>query len=525
MTSLFKLLLAAAFLNAFSWIILIPIWQYPDEQAHFAQVQDLAELDQVPARGNNTSYEIAFSEEILGTQRDGLGNNKFTYHPEYKIDYSDSFDGPRESEIVNLPKSARTQLVKSEATKNPPLYYVLGSLAYKLFNGGSLFTRVFAVRALSIIFFLLTVILSYEIGKLIFEKNKILSLALPTLVVFKPMFVFSSTGVLPDTLTNLLFTLVLFLSLKILTGGLQTPTILSVTITIALGVLTRQQFLISVPVVLLAICYQIFKKGSNRGKSILSILIILILIYLAAARGTALPLISNLRIPEQSSLNFKIIFQPSFISYLSSFIRQSIAQTLPWYWGVYKWLSLTVPHVNYQLINRLITVAIFGILVKLGKSFLTRKVTQSDIVLLFLISSSAIYIIIFVIWDYFFYSSHGFSFGFQGRYFFPMVAFHLAILLTGLWQVLEIIFKKFAKYGLLLILFLMILFNDVSLSYVAVSYYDTSSVDIFIKQSSQYKPVIFKGNIIPLILLLGAVSQLIFVLNFRRFVFKQTTKS
>src|SRR3989344_6105734 len=239
MSSILKLLLIAAFLNGLSWIILIPVWQYPDEQAHFAQIQDVAELGKRPADKLNASLEVALSEEILGTQRDGLGNNKFTYHPEYKIDYSDSFDGPRESEIVNLPKSARTQLVKNEATKNPPLYYFLVSLTYKLFDGGNLFTRVFAVRALSIIFFLLTVILSYEIVKLIFEKNKILSLALPTLVAFKPMFVFSSSGVLPDSLTNLLFTLVLFLSLKILTGGLQTPTILSVTITIALGVLTR----------------------------------------------------------------------------------------------------------------------------------------------------------------------------------------------------------------------------------------------------------------------------------------------
>src|SRR3989338_9991993 len=142
MLSLLKLLLVAAFLNALSWIILIPIWQYPDEQAHFAQVQDFAELGQVPISGNNTSHEIDLSENILGTQRDGFGINKFTYHPEYRLDYSTGPYGPYEKEITSLPKSARSQLVKNEATLNPPLYYNLSALVYKITSWGDLFTRV-----------------------------------------------------------------------------------------------------------------------------------------------------------------------------------------------------------------------------------------------------------------------------------------------------------------------------------------------------------------------------------------------
>ena len=91
-----RLLFVAVFLNALSWIILIPIWQYPDEQAHFAQVQDIAEIGQSPVNKFDTSHEIALSEEILGTDRDSAGNNKFTYHPEYKIDYSGNYYGPFE---------------------------------------------------------------------------------------------------------------------------------------------------------------------------------------------------------------------------------------------------------------------------------------------------------------------------------------------------------------------------------------------------------------------------------------------
>ena len=107
MLSLLKLLLVAAFLNALSWIILIPIWQYPDEQAHFAQVQDLAELGKVPTGVPDTSYEIALSEKILGTERDNLGNNKYTYHPEYKPDYSTNLYGPQEEEITSYERKTQ----------------------------------------------------------------------------------------------------------------------------------------------------------------------------------------------------------------------------------------------------------------------------------------------------------------------------------------------------------------------------------------------------------------------------------
>jgi len=151
---LVRLLIVTAFFNALSWIILIPVWQYPDEQAHFAQVQDVAEIGKVPPASLDTSYEIALSEEILGTSRDGFGNNKYTYHPEYKIEYSSNLNGPHEATIVNLPRSARYGLVKSESTRNPPLYYFLSSIVYKIFTNANLFSRIYAVRFVSVIFYL-----------------------------------------------------------------------------------------------------------------------------------------------------------------------------------------------------------------------------------------------------------------------------------------------------------------------------------------------------------------------------------
>jgi len=88
----------------------------------------------------------------------------------------------------------------------------------------------------------------------------------------------------------------------------------------------------------------------------------------------------------------------------------------------------------------------------------------------------------------------------------------------GLFQIFEVIFKRYAKLATLMIVFLMIIFNDVSLAHVSSSYYDTSSFTTFVNQASQYKPVLFKGNIILAILLSTFILQSLFLLNLAKYI-------
>jgi len=518
-----KLLLAAAFLNALSWTVLIPVWQYPDEQAHFAQVQGIAETGSTLKSYPNTSYEVALSEQILETERDGFGNNKFTYHPQYHLQYSQNYLGPRENEIVNLPSSARKSLTKFEATVNPPVYYYSASVVYKIFSFSNLFSRVFAIRIFSLTLFILTVFFSYRIGKLIFPRQRILPITLTALVAFKPMLIFSSTGILPDPLTNLLFTLILLIFLKILKSGFKFPLLVILAAVVILGIFTRQQFLISIPIVLIPIIYQLGKNLKFTKKSLtFQIISISTLIFLGLIFEKVLT--RYLSLPEIGFPDLKLLTDPSFKQYFVWTIRHSISEVLPWYLGVYKWLSLTVPHINYQIINRLILLSMFGLLIRLVLMVKNKKVSNSDLVLTFLITASLIYFLTFTIGDYYFNRLFGYSFGIQGRYFFPLVVFHLAILLIGLWQFLELFTKRYAKYGLVIIVLLMITFNNISLATVASSYYETTSIDTFINQVSQYKPIIFKGRIILLILFSALISQAIFLYNFLKITAKTNVR-
>ncbi len=511
MKKLTKILFIAAFLNALSWIVLIPLWQYPDEQAHFAQVQNISELGKNPKIGPDTSYEIAYSEKILQTERDGLGNNKYTYHPEYKLPLSTQ----QEILIKDLPKSSRRELVKIEATKNPPLYYFLASIPYRLTSQGDLFARVYAVRFLSIILFILLIVVAYRIANELFGKNSTVILALISLIAFKPMLVFSSTGILPDPLTNLFFATVLLISLKVVKKGLSTLKLVLFTIVVILGILTRQQFLLSVPIFAYAIFINLV--SNKKFKEVIFIvgffiLFFVFLIYYPSA------------IPEIGAVDYSILTPKSFIDYFTWNIKHSVAETLPWYWGVYKWLSLTPPAINYQVINRLILLSVVGIAVRVLLVIKNRKFEQMDLFLVFLVGSSIIYFLSFVIGDYLFENLYGYSFGIQGRYYFPLVIAHIALILIGVKSILKYVFKSFLKYVFFILILFMIIFNDISLLHVSTSYYSTASLSEFIIHASQFKPVIFKGYMMLLILGLALLTQAFYLVSLFRYIYKENVK-
>lgn len=497
-----KLLIFAAFISGLSWIILVPVWQYSDEQAHFSQMQNIAELGQSKPQGDSTSQEIATLEQILGTDRQD-GNNKYTYHPEYHIEYSKSTLGLQEATIFQLPFSARTNLVKDESTANPPLYYFLGSLFYRAVYQLDLFTRIYSARFFSLLLFTALVAVTYKSAQIIFEKNRFLVFTLTALVAYKPMLTFASTGVLPDPLTNLLFSIVLYTSLLVIKNGAQRKYLLLITIAVIAGLFTRQQFLLSTPIIFIALLYDVVKRKKNVKMYIFAIAL-LIAGIIGSNHVSNIPVLNSLHIPEFLVFEFGKFLKPDLFTYLAEAMKKSYAETWPWYWGVYKWLSFTPPHITYEVINRVVLIAIAGVLLKILQAFRKRKFDQQFFIFAFLIVSSAIYFSAFILWDFFFREHKGYTFGFQGRYFFPLVIFQMAIILTGVWEVALWFFKKYAPFALVFLVLAMMVFNNISLYSLAATYYSFESIGTFVAQASQYKPLFFKDKTI-IFLLSGAL--------------------
>ena len=93
----------------------------------------------------------------------------------------------------------------------------------------------------------------------------------------------------------------------------------------------------------------------------------------------------------------------------------------------------------------------------------------------------------------------------------------------GFWQLFKIFLKNYAKLGLVTLVFIMIVFNDLSLFHVAGSYYDTSNLNIFITQASQYKPLFVKGNTILFALTLNIGFQLLLIFYLIKNAIRQTS--
>lgn len=514
MKSFLSVILIGIFLNGLCWQLVIPVWGYPDEQAHFAQIQDFVQSGRayVIPNGNNTSREIALSEKIMLTERDSLGNNYYTYNPQNKIPYIGGTNGLGEQAIKDTTITDRTTYVKKEATVNPPFYYKLAAGFYALTQGKDLFYRVFAVRFFSLILLVATAYVAYKSGILIFA-DRLKAYLLVVLVGYMPMFVYATTGIFPDPLTNLLMSLVIYLNLHILFKGIGFFKVVLLILVILAGVFTRQQFLIALPISFAAVFLR-YVNSTRKLALVFGVFIVFgSLVILTTLYGGNTPFIRNIMVPDTQIFDFKNVSPAGFAGYLADFVKTSYRQTFPWYWGVYKWLSLTLPNYLYVAAKLLLIFSAIGVVWRYVDVVKNKRYNRTDRSLTYLLCASGIYIALFVVWNYFFQLHNGYDFGVQGRYFFPTIVAHMAVILIGCLTLAEKIHKKLLPLGVITLMAIFFLLNMFSLFYVASSYYLTNDLGTFLNHLSYFKPDILKGQI-NLIVITGslAVQVLIFAL-------------
>lgn len=511
-----KILLIVFLIKEILLSAIVPIWHTPDEQAHFAQVAYLAELNSFPEGKPDLNKEILESEKLLGTERDRFGVNKFTYHPEYKIEYTNTLDGKYENQIKSLPISYRKEMVKYEAANYPPLYYWLAAVPYKIFYNSDLFFRVYAARFISIITGLLTVYVAWLIGKEIFERKKLLQITLPILLAFQPMFSFVSVGVTSDNLMNLLFTVILWICILIIKRGVNRKIIVGILVSLIGLYLTKPQFILAFPLIgfSLLIWFVRNEKISVKTKSMSAGvgLLGLIAVILISANPQTYYLLE--RIYPQSFFPGESKYNINVLSFVKDTLTRTARETVPWYWGVFNWLGVGLPIEILRVINRVLIILGLGIFIRLVIAAKNRR--EEDYIFVFLFISAITYYIGIVVYNYLFFTSHNFSFGLQGRYFFPVITAHMALLIYGLVTLIPSRFLRLQEWGVKVLVLSMIVLNLIVLGILVNSYYDWSSINILVNQMSQYKPFYFKGGWIILWVALAITLLVIFIYQYAK---------
>ena len=475
------------------WISLVPVFHTPDEQAHFAQVAFWAEKGRQPeGEENDLTKEIRQTEKLLGTERDRMGINKFTYHPEYRLEYTDTNIGKYEKEIDSIKsKPEYRQMVKKEASRYSPFYYQLLSVVYRIFYQNNIFVRIFALRFFQMIFSLGTVYTAFLIAKSLFPQKTMIQVSLPVLVSFQPMFSFVSSGINSDNIANFIFSLFLLLCLKIIKSRLSAVLFTQLILTVFFSLYVKPQFFIVLPLAGIILSFAFYKKLKRHTR--LKWLILLSL-WLAVFFLARLAIILNI---APSSVFFRTIQNienlPEFILYIPQYVLpHAYREVLPWYWGVYKWLGVTYPRFIHRIINWIGLFSLLGFVI-----WLIQKIRAKDKWpfwgILFLSFVSIVFFFAIYFYDWLEFSRRSVHLGVQGRYLFPTIIPHLLIILLGASAFVPSRFFKTKYFLIKTITIFMILLNFIGLFTIANSYYTIWPLSTFIFQASQYKPFFSKG--------------------------------
>ncbi len=335
---LFLLVILAAYLVVGALFALYtPDWQAPDEPAHYNYVAQVAAGDGFPMiePGDwQQAYQEAlkaarFAPELL----DELGS----------IEYEDH---------------------------QPPLYYLLASVVYRL-TAGSLQ----ALRLLGVVIGAGVVLCAYAIGKLLYPQRAAVGLGAAAFVAFLPQHVAMLAAVNNDSLSELLIGLTLLVTLLYLfaypplTSQYRGEVLLGVLL--GLIFITKSTGYLMAGVVVLALLLRWRRSGQPAGALIrvvvVALLPALILGGLWWARNIAVygfPDFLGLRahdvVVADQLRTADYIASIGFNAYLSS----AVQTTFNSFWGQFGWMALPLPEWMYMGFAGLLVVALSGLLLR-----------------------------------------------------------------------------------------------------------------------------------------------------------------
>lgn len=508
------LLFLGSFLVTLFFALITQPFEPPDENAHFSSLQFLANEGRMPTLKDtdNLTLEELQVEEIFGVVE---GQNKYSYHPEYRLEYLSGLIGKYEAdiELLNTP-ALRHSYSTFQAATYPPLYYLLTLPVYRVVEPQTFLPRLFLSRLPGVFMTSLTVVVTYYLGLALFSTPA-MAATLATLYLFFPMTTYLGAGINSDNLHNLLFTLATYFLVQILRCGYERKYLLAFGTILGLDLLTKPQAYILLPLYLLVV---IIRFRYREWRTILISFVYVLLPALLLAGWQELPkfVLGSSALGATAYVATSSVFSGSahFSTFLRGYLHTHLAEMPVWYWGVFKWFGVLLPKPAWWLGVRLLFLAGLGWLFALYRAYRNRTLSQLLPPVLFLVGGNLIYLSAIFWFDWQFYQQFGRSLGIQPRYYFPLLSTQLALILWGIcslgWNNLT---QRYCRTGILIFFFCLHL---VGLYTQLNAYYDLSSFNVFISQLSQYKPAFAKGSGWYLwfsLYFLGIMSSLIFILK------------
>jgi 4-amino-4-deoxy-L-arabinose transferase-like glycosyltransferase len=350
-----------------AWALFLPPWQSPDESQHFAYAQSIAERFALP--GDRTRKTFS-TEQGLAENRSRTGHEGRIPGAEWRPDAFARWQGKQ----AKLPAAARSDGGgRNTAAANPPLYYLYVALPYRVFDGTSIFGRLEAMRIWSGLLLLVTATATWLLAGELLGRSRLLQLAAAATAGLVPMTAFMSASVNPDALLYALWSLALWLGVRILKRGLTLTDAAGLFAVVGLAVTAKATSYALVPAAVLVLAIGLWRLRRRAVRAALVAAAVAVAAFaipagtwVVAARSLHRPTVNQVTTATDTDtgvpLNPRNAFNvQGFISYVRQFYLPNpksngalFPSTLPVYsvWfkgalGVFGWRQLRLPPVVF----------------------------------------------------------------------------------------------------------------------------------------------------------------------------------
>ena len=208
-------LLLAVGLAGVVWALVVPAWQAPDEDSHFAYVQTLAEQHRLPGgeSRNRRTTELRAAHDASGFQRSYQRletNPEWTRAAEQRWEREESAMGEAERKDGGGEISSKN---------NPPTFYLYSAVAYEA-AGGTVIDRLYAMRIWSIALLLAFAVAAWLLAGELAGRDRVAQLCAAALAGLLPMVTFISSSVNPDAMLLPLWGFATWLGVRALRHGM-----------------------------------------------------------------------------------------------------------------------------------------------------------------------------------------------------------------------------------------------------------------------------------------------------------------
>ncbi|MDQ6835774.1 MAG: DUF2142 domain-containing protein [Actinomycetota bacterium] len=374
-------LLVAMTVLGVTWALLVPPWQTPDENWHYAYAQSLAESFALPGNAARAGYS---SDLALALRADNT--LPLIFHPQQVT--------PAWSHVAEqryLRQAARNPSRSdggggNTAQANPPLFYLYDDLPYWLSSSGTAFARLYAMRVFNVTLLLTTVAAAWLLAGELFHRRRLIQLLCAGSVGLLPMQTFILTSVNPDAMEVALWTLVLWMGVRVIKRAGRASDAAVLCALTAAAILTKATGYALIPATLTALALGLWRREPAQRAAVARrlagaalALVLPVLGWLAVARALSRPAINPV-VPLAPGVRPQPFQVAHFVSYLVHFYIPHRAAlggltSLPLYatwvrggWGLFGWQDVALPPLTYKLAAgamAIVAIAALGALVRI----------------------------------------------------------------------------------------------------------------------------------------------------------------